>query len=678
VESLLAALKALGAPVAAADDVPSALRERRQSLYERIIEPVTVVRDGEPPAIQLCFPSKTGEIAGTGRLEMESGESLSWKLAVGQLPVITSADVEGQRYVVKRITLPVKLPSGYHKFVFRAGGKTAETMIISAPRKAYSPPEAGGNRGWGAFLPLYALTTRDGWGSGDYSGLGTLTDWVAERGGQAMGTLPLLPVFLDKTFEPSPYAPISRRLWNEFYVDVTAAKEMATCASAREMINSAPFRMEIREQQEKALVDYRTVMSLKRRVMEELSRHAADSPGRLDARQRFLREHQHIEEYARFRAVMERYDRPWTDWPPPLRDGPLKEGDYDEKAADYHRYAQWLAHQQVEELSVNARRKGVKLYFDLPVGVHPFGYDVWRHRDSFARNAEMGAPPDAVFTSGQNWWSPPLHPEKIREQHYGYVIEYLRHHLKYGDILRIDHVMGLHRLFWIPRGSDAGDGVYVRYRAEEMYAILALESHRHKNVIVGEDLGIVPSYVRPAMALYGLSRMYILYYELTDDTSKAFGHVPRNTVASLNTHDMPPFAAFWEDKDIPENEELGLLDEPGARKERQTRRATKNALTAGLRKMKFLRGADAGTRAVLKACLAYLSQSPARTVLVNLEDLWLETRSQNVPGTGDKYPSWQRKARYLLEDFCRMKDVRDILEMIGGVRKEKRSPSRRQ
>jgi 4-alpha-glucanotransferase len=667
-------LQALGAPVATMDDVPAALRERRQSFYRRILEPVMVAREAEPLDIIVCLPSGAADVAGTGRLELESGESFNWKWRPQELKLVAGTNIEGITYVIKNIVLPVKLPPGYHRFFFQARNSSGETMIIAAPRKAGLPGEAGGEKEWGVFLPLYALKTDKDWGGGDYTGLGALTDWVSEMGGKVVGTLPLLPVFLDRPFEPSPYAPVSRLLWNDFYVDVTASPELADSAPARALVESASFQAEIKKQWEKDLVDYRAVMSLKRKVMEELSGHLADSPGRREEMERFSREHPVAVEYARFRAAMEKQNAPWTDWPPSLRNGALTENDYDGRARDYHLYAQWLAHRQITQVAENARQKGVKLYFDLPVGVHPFGYDVWHHRDVFAQNAEVGAPPDAVFTTGQNWWTPPLHPERIREQHYRYVIDYLRHHLKYADMLRIDHVMGMHRLFWIPRGLEASEGVYVRYRAEELYAILTLESHRHGSIIVGEDLGIVPSYVRPAMAQHGLHRMYILYYELTDDASHRLGHVPRNAVAGLNTHDMPPFAAFWEGTDIPEKKALGLLDEISARQEKQSRRATKAALAAGLRQANLLRKAATGTGAVLRACLAYLSRSPARTVLVNLEDLWQETRSQNIPGTGEKYPSWRRKARYRLEEFCRRQEVRDILEMIDRLRKKEKRP----
>jgi len=641
------------------------------------MEPVTVACNGERPVIKVCFPSELADASITCRLELESGELSNWKWPASALPVLESVDVEGKHYIIKIITMPESLPWGYHKLVMEVKNNSCETLIISAPQKTYSPSGDGEIRMWGAFLPLYALQNRDSWGSGDYSALGVLAKRVAGAGGNIIATLPLLPVFLDEPFDPSPYAPVSRLLWNEFFVDITRAPEFNVCESAQALVQSDSFRMAIKELREKPMVDYRALMSLKRQVMEELCRCLLGSNSvRLEEFKRFTEVHPLIEKYARFRAVMEKRHAPWSAWPQRLRDGVIHESDYDEATRNYHMYAQWLAHQQVQQLSENSRGKGVKMYFDLPLGVHADGYDVWHQPGIFATNAMVGAPADAVFTNGQNWGFPPLHPEKIREQGYRYVVDYLRHHLRYADVLRIDHVMGLHRLFWIPQGFDAGQGVYVRYRLDELYAILALESHRHRSIIVGEDLGIVPSYVRPTMARHGLHRMYVLYYELADKASETLGHIPRNAVVSLNTHDMTPFASFWQGADIEERMGLGLVDEKGALKERKTRRAIKDALMAYLRNKNFLQRIDSGTRAVLKACLAYLSASRARIVLVNLEDLWLETRSQNVPGTGDKFPSWQRKARYGLEEFFKMKEVSDTLKEIDRLRKQETGKER--
>ncbi len=669
VESLLAVLQALGAPVASLSDVATARRERTLAIWQRIIEPVTIAWNGERPVITLSLPSEITDTPCSGRLELESGETSTLRWQAGDLTVVQSGEVEGRRYVVRKLILPKGLPYGYHQFFFEVKGKSWATMIISAPRKIYAPENDVKNPTWGAFLPLYALKTDYDWGSGDYTGLGRMVDWVVDKGGNSLGTLPLLPVFLNEPYDPSPYAPVSRMLWNEFYVDITKVPELSRCPPAQALVQSPSFKAEIENLRGQALVDYRRIMSLKRQVMEELSRCLLEGgTERFNEFMSFAQENPTAAEYARFRAAMEKQRAPWRSWPQRLRDGVLQETDYDEGVKDYHLYAQWLAWQQIHELAEKSGRKGVKLYFDLPVGVHPDGYDVWRHQDIFVPGVSAGAPPDQVFTTGQDWGFPPLHPEKVRAQGYRYVRDYLSHHLRYAAMLRIDNFMGLHRLYWVTHGFEATQGVYIRYRPEELYAILAVESHRYRSVIVGEDLGIVPGYIRPTMARHGLHRMYVSYYELADSAARTPRHIPRKCVASLNTHDMPPFAAFWEGMDIRENVRLGLLSEKEGEVEKENRRVTKAALTTFLHDNGFLKKAGNGTRAALQACLAFLSASRAPTVLINVEDLWLENQAQNIPGTGDRFPSWRRKARYGLEEFCRMSEINDILREVTDLR----------
>jgi 4-alpha-glucanotransferase len=620
VESLLAIIKALGAPVASLKDVPSALRERKQALRQRVLEPVTVVWNGKSPVINVCLPASVAETSWNGYLEMEDGTPKPWQWRAADLPVVGKVDAEGTTYVVRQIDLPGSLPWGYHKFRLEAGANTSETFIISAPDKVYIPPEEPG-RTWGVFMPLYALHTRNSLESGDYVALGSLADWVSSTGGRTVATLPLLPAFLDEPFEPSPYAPVSRLLWNEFYINLESIPELSESSPAKARLQSSSFLSENEKLTDLPLVDYRRLMALKRHVLEECCQHLfTESSDRLQDFTRFTQANPIIEDYARFRATMEKLRSPWPIWPERLRDGTLNEGDFEEKSKLYYMYAQWLAHRQVQNLADSARSRGVTLYFDLPLGTHPEGYDVWRERESFALEATAGAPPDAVFTWGQDWLFPPLHPERIREQGYRHFRAYLCHHLRQAGMLRIDHVMGLHRLFWIPKGMGADRGVYVRYPAGELYAILTLESHRHQSVVVGEDLGTVPAYVRPAMSHHGLKRMYVLHYELADSSTL---HRPqRNTVASLNTHDMPPFASFWRGLDIPERLSLGLLNDKSGRIEKQARQKTKRALATFLRQEKWLHGRGSDVRAVLMACLSFLSNSLARVVLVNLEDLW--------------------------------------------------------
>lgn len=293
------------------------------------------------------------------------------------------------------------------------------------------------------------------------------------------------------------------------------------------------------------------------------------------------------------------------------------------------------------------------LYLDFPLGVNPAGEDLKNYPDIFAKGVSVGAPPDAFFTKGQNWGFPPFHPEALRASKYEYFRAAIANHVKHADILRIDHVMGLHRLFWIPEGFEAKDGVYVRYDDEELYAILLVESNRHRCAIVGEDLGTVPEYVPKAMARHGLRRMFVVQYEAKPD--QPLPEPSRMSVASINTHDMPTFAGFWSGKDIDDRIEQGLLDEDGAKNERESREKIKDQIVK-----------QVGEGDVLENLLRFLASSPAEVVLVNLEDLWGETEPQNVPGVPEK--SWRQIFQLSLEEAKRDERVRRVLKTVAEAR----------
>lgn len=669
-EALIAVLQSLGAPIVTLQDAPQALRGRQQELWQRILEPVAVVWNGKPLPLRVRLLVREADAFLSCQLKLETGERQSWEWCGADLPVVETAEIEGTQYVVKQLLLPAMLPWGYHQFTLELPGRHSEALIVSAPLKTYISREQQENRMWGVFLPLYALHTKDSWGAGDFSDLEALMDWCTTIGAQVVATLPLLATFLDEFCEPSPYLPASRLLWNEFYLDINKIPELQRCPSAQALLDSSSFQKDIKTLRNSSLVDYHRQMVLKRRVLENLCECCfTNSSGRLEALQHFIKVHPVIEDYARFRATCESQHNSWRFWPQPLRDGTLKDTDYNKGNKRYHMYVQWLAQQQIEDTWQKARKNDLLLYLDLPAGVHPDGYDVWRERDVFILGTSAGAPPDIVFPKGQNWEFPPLHPEKIREQGYRYIIAHLRHNLQHAGVLRIDHVMGLHRLFCIPEGLEASQGVYVRYRAEEFYAILALESHRNRSIIVGEDLGTVPPYVRPAMKRHGLHGMYVVHYELADNSRKGLSPIPRNSVVSLNTHDMPPFAAFWQGLDIEQRLAVGHIRKADAQREGKDRRAVKEILTNFLQDKDWLKEPAMDVQTVLKACLAFLSASQAHLTIVNLEDLWLETQPQNIPSTKEEYPNWQHKLRYSLEEFCQMPQVLDTLQTINKLRK---------
>ncbi len=663
-DAVLLVLKALGAGVEKLDDIPRALEEHRQATWKRHLEPVVVAWDGGPPVVDLRFPVDRTPAALFCHLKLENGDDRSWPCDLTELPVSEAVELSGQAYAARRLSLPISLPWGYHRLTVETPGMLDQSMIISAPLQAYPSHGGPARRTWGVFLPLYALYSQRSWGSGDFSDLEALLAWVTGLGGGVVATLPMLSAFHDEGCDPSPYAPVSRLFWNELYVDVTRAPELQGCASGRALLQSPGFQADLEALRALSLADHSRQMSLKRRVLEELARCFFEDVGARSADFcHFVESNPRLGEYAAFRAACERQGIPWWDWSRPLRDGVLGDGDYDEGAKRYHTYVQWLADRQLRELSARAHDKGLGLYIDLPLGVRPDGYDVWRERDIFAMDVSTGAPPDILYSKGQDWSFPPLHPQRIREQGYRYVRDYLSHHLKYAGLLRIDHVMSLHRLFWIPRGCGATEGVYVRYAADELCAILSLESHRHKCQIVGENLGTVPPYVNEMMSRHNMRSMYVVQYQLVPDPGNPLQAVPAaSEVASLNTHDMPPFAAFWRGLDIRDRLTMNLVDDAGARAEWQARQEAERALLLLLRSGGWLDGGDEeDVPAVMTACIRFLAASPAGVVLVNLEDLWLETEPQNRPGICGECPNWRRKARHSFEVFSGMPEVRAML-----------------
>jgi 4-alpha-glucanotransferase len=654
-EGLCRVLAHLGAPLRRPDEAGAALRARRLELWRRGLPPAHVAWEGRPGPLRLRLRSRRAEGTLRASLHLEDGERREVLWDVASLRRCAGAEIEGEHFLEVEAPLPSPLPPGVHRL--EAGDRAC--WILSAPLRAWSPRRAGPE--WGVFTPLYALHSDRSWGTGDLTDYGALLRWTRERGGGTVGTLPLLAAFLgwpgsteqDRPFEPSPYAPASRLFWNELYLDPTRCPEFATSPEARALVESAAFAAELDALRRLPLVDYRRCMAVKRRVLELLAGafHARPGPGRADALARYLAARPEAEAYARFRATVEHHRGPWPTWP--------QQPEADDEVLRYHLYVQWAMDEQIHQVAPRTAEGG-GLYLDLPLGVHPDGYDVWADRASFALEAAAGAPPDSFFTAGQNWGFSPLHAERIRENGYAYLRACLAHHLQAASTLRIDHVMSLHRLFWIPSGMETKDGVYVRYKFEEMYAVLSLASVRNRSMLVGEDLGLVPPPVRPAMRRHGVLGMHVVQYALQPDPAAALAPPAPDSVASLNTHDMPPFAAWLEGLDIADRQDLGLLDASQAAWDRGVRDAQRRALLA------FLHGEGLPAQDTLDSLLFYtlvhLRRQPEALLLVNLEDLWLETSPQNVPGTALERPNWRRKLRHGLEQ------LRTRAEVLGRLR----------
>ena len=654
---LVPMLASLGAPLATADDVEGAIALAHRTRWARFLDPVAVVWDSEHPHFDLRVPEQSR--AGPFRAEVtpEDGESFVVEGRLEELEIVDGTWVDGREHRMVRLWLPRSFPHGYHTLTLHRGSQTDGAMLIAAPRRAFAEE---GRRDWGIFLPLYALRAGRSTGS-DLTDLRALVDWSADLGASVVGTLPLLSAYLDDPFEPSPYAPVSRLFWNELFLAPEVLPEMAKSPQARARLASSEYQRQASELRGLPLIDYRRQMALRRGVLEDLARSYFErgDPAELA---RFLGERPQTTDYARFRATAEARRCDWTQWPERLAAGTLEEGDYEQAAFGYHLYVQWRMAEQLDSLCESARARQAGLYLDLPLGVHPGGYDAWRERECFVGGCSAGAPPDMLFTEGQNWGFAPLSPEGIRRQRYRYVLECLRHQMRCAKVLRIDHVMWLYRIYCVPAGVNARQGLYVRYRQEELLALVSLESHRQRTMIVGEDLGTVPDEVRAAMREHRLRRMYVMPFELAHHHERMIAPVQPNAVAAINTHDLPTFEGFWSARDIQVRVDLGLLDAERAEEERRVRTETCRVLAERL-------GCEHDPAQVLRAALAVLAAGPTPLLLVNLEDLWLEQEPQNVPGTGWERPNWRRRARLELAD---VRELPAALDVLGEVNRQRR------
>ncbi len=663
-DALLALLPNLGAPLESADQVAEALRARRLELATRILEPVVVVWDDAPPWIPIRLPDLRRRGAYYIELLLENGEARGLDGRIAELPVHDDWEVEGVHHRVVHLPLGRAIPTGYHQVRVTVGGTMQEALLISAPRKAWLPEK---ERMWGVFAPTYALHDLQSDGGGGLRELADMVRWVGDAGGDLVATLPLMATFLDYPFEPSPYAPVSRLFWNEFFLDIERLPELARDETARARLEAAEHRTSVGALNSRGLVDYRAQAALRREVLASLAETAFSGPSR-DELERFAAQHPRTRDYAQFRATVETREEVWHNWPAPLRDGDLTEADYHAVNYRYHLYVQHRMQEQLAALATDVRKLGGGLYLDMPLGVHPDGYDAWRERPAFLADTSAGAPPDDLFVGGQDWGFRPLHPERIRFRRYRYVIASIRHQLSCAGALRIDHVMGLHRIFCIPNGMGGEHGIYVHYRPEELYAILNVESARHQSFLVGEDLGTVPDAVREAMDRHHFHRMYVAQFALRHDPHHAVVVPPKTAAASINTHDTPTFAAFWEGSDIDDRVALNHLDEADAPGERDNRAALREAVKTFLRNNNLLTEED-DTQAVLRALLKLLGRSEARLVLVNLEDLLGEKKPQNVPGTTIETTNWQRRCARRLEEIFSDAGVSEVLQQLDRDRR---------
>lgn len=671
-ETRRALLSAMGVDASTNDSVRDAIEELRATARRRRIEPVRVVRIDDP---------------GIRALPVRASPGSAWRLEIWSetSEALTVSGVWDERPAA-RILLPHRLPPGYHHLRLFTGESVDEQTLIVVPPRCVTPADLLGEhpRTFGITANLYTIQSGTNWGVGDFTDLGELAAWAGENGADFVGVNPL-HALLNRGTHVSPYGPLSRLFRNPIYIDIGHVPELGYTPELCERIGSPEFLSSLEPLRESTVVRYEQVMAVKgialdalHRVFVDQIRGSRDPRGR--AYEHYLAEQgSSLERFALWMTIMEQQSASdWRRWPEHLRS--LDGRSVDEFARahaarlDFHKWVQFEADRQLADAAERAREAGMRigLYQDLAIGVAPGGADTWSFADLFARGATIGAPPDPYAATGQNWGLPPIDPRALAQSGYRYFIETLRSAFRHGGALRIDHVLGFFRLFWIPEGGTAADGAYVRYPAEDLLGILALESARHRAIVVGEDLGTVPEEVGPALQRWGVLSSKVLVFERERDGSfKSPQQYPSLSLATANTHDMSPLAGYWDGRDIDTRVSVGLLpsDEAGrAREEREHDRAALIERLADDDVLPFpiAPAAPADLRAAVHELLC---RGPAQLVGFALDDLAGELDAVNVPGVGpDKHPSWVRKMRQPLEVIMMSDDARASLRCYGRQR----------
>lgn len=643
--TVVAVLAALGVDAATPDAVSAALAAAESAAEERLLPPTVVAWlpvTGPPP---VAVPP-----GARVRVELEDGGLLEWRENVPH----SSAAVSAAAPSAERPAAAhgwAELPTGVHRLTVRtSGGRTGAAVLVVAPEAVDRPAE----RVHGFLVQLYSLLSGRSWGMGDLGDLAELASWAGRALGSGFVQVnPLHAAVPGAPTDPSPYRPSSRRFPDPVHLRIEDVPEYAYVAGQDRvrldalLEKAAELRASVLEKG--ALIDRDAVWQLKLRALELVLRVPL-GPGRWAAYCAFLAERgRALDDHATWCALAEVHGSDWHTWPAGLRDPRSPEtararGELMDRV-DFHCRLAWLTDEQLAAAATAAADAGmaVGIVHDLAVGVHPGGADAWAQQDAFAAGMSVGAPPDAFNARGQDWGLPPWRPDALAASGYAPYRGLLRGLLRHAGALRLDHVMGLFRLWWVPLGAEPTEGTYVRYDAEAMLAVLVLEAHRAGAVVIGEDLGTVEPGVREALSRRGVLGTSVLWFER--DWAGSGRPLPpedwrEGCVATATTHDLPSTAARLTGGHVALRHRLGLLTRPLDR-ERTEDSAEVAEWRACLTRLGLLPEGTHDEEGEIRAVYRFLLRTPARMVGVWLPDAVGDRRPQNLPGTWDQYPNWR-------------------------------------
>jgi 4-alpha-glucanotransferase len=517
--------------------------------------------------------------------------------------------------------------------------------------------QGDGRRVWALATQLYAVRSRSNWGHGDFSDLLRLVELAASRGASAIGLNPLHALFPDRAEQASPYAPNSRLFLNLLYIDIEAIPEFPGVAIA-------DLEAEVKSLRASEMVAYARVAQAKLvglRLAYDCFSRSATAQRRADFVAYRQEQGDALLRFACFECLRQRYaPKPWPQWPQQWRkpdSESLREFRQTHRDdCEFQEFVQWIADRQLKACKDEACRRGLSigLYIDLAIGIDPHGADAWSQQDSVLKDVSIGAPPDEFNPAGQDWGLAPFNPHALAADDFAPMRQLMRAAMRHAGAIRLDHVLGLKRIFMIPHGCQPAEGTYVRFPFEQLLHVIAEESNRCRCIVIGEDLGTVPQGFRETLARWGLWTYRVMLFERERD-----GHFlppeayPLEAVASFNTHDLPSFRGWLQSHDLHVKQRLGL--DPGESDEARAR--AQQMLRAAL----IERVPGHATNDVA-AIASFLAATPSRLVVISLEDILGEIEQVNIPGTTDQHPNWRRKLTVAIDDFERNGELKRVAQ----------------
>lgn len=671
-------LGSLGVDVSSHESVDHARRARFERHAASPVRGTSVISESQKVFELVLISGPLPDVA--IELTLEGGSVTAYTPDRGHFEAGRELELDGQRWIAYLVPLPAETPLGYHQIRVSINGAWASAgRIVVCPDRAYLPDHLrDGARSAGIGVTLWGLRSNRNWGCGDFTDLERLAEWVHDDlRGSFIALNPLHILHNRFPYNTSPYLPLSIFYKNFIYVDVEKVPEFSKCTVAQRALAASSMQAALDELRRAEFVQYEKIAALKKRFLKALYRQFRRDMNantqRAAAFQEFCRsEGQLLENLALYCAldeILHKQDRnrwTWRDWPSEYHDAEsaaCREFAREHRTTiDFYKYVQFVVEEQLGRAQAFAKAKGMSigLYHDLALATDNCGADLWAYRRFFVTGCRVGSPPDAFAPNGQDWAFPP--PNTVAHQENGYDLfrESIRKIVRHGGALRIDHVMRLFRLFWIPDGVRAADGVYVKDKVIDLLHILALESVRSRNIVVGEDLGTVTDEMRATLARFGVLSYRLFYFEKRKDLSfKASEEYPFLALVSSTTHDLPTIAGFWTFRDVYARRDAGLVDENGFQAQMEDRRIEKQRMLDALHAEKLVpedypRDANQLPEVdgmLHNAIIAFLAQTPSTLLLLNQEDLTKETEQQNLPGSTAEYPNWSRKMKIGLEDL---------------------------